>query len=44
MRKLHKTKIDSRNLIKGINTWAVSLVKYLGLFLKWAREELKQMN
>ena len=25
MRKLLKTKLSSRNLIKGINTWAVSL-------------------
>ena len=34
----------SRNLIKGINTWAVSLVRYSGPFLKWTREELKQMD
>ena len=32
------------NLIKGINTWAVSLVRYSGPFLKWTREELKQMD
>ena len=25
-RKLHETKLTSRNLIKGINTWAVDLV------------------
>ena len=30
--------------IKEINTWAVSLVRYLGLFLKWTREDLQQMN
>ena len=36
-RKLLKTKLSSRNLIKGINAWAV-------LFLKWSREELKQMD
>ena len=33
-RKLHETKLSSRNLIKGINTWAVSLVRYSGPFLK----------
>ena len=44
MRKLLKTKLNSRNLIKGINTWAVPLVKYLGPFSKWTKEELKQMN
>ena len=43
-RKLLETKLSCRNLIKGINTWAVPLVRYLGPFLKWTREELKQMD
>ena len=43
-RKLLETKLWSRNLIKGINTWAVPLVRYSGPFLKWAREEFKQMD
>ena len=43
-RKLFETKLNSRNLIKGINTWAVPLVRYSGPFLKWTREELKQMD
>ena len=43
-RKLLETKLSSRNLIKGINTWAVSLVRYSGPFLKWTRDELKQMD
>ena len=43
-RKLFESKLYSRNLIKGINTWAVSLVRYSGPFLKWTREELKQMD
>ena len=43
-RKLLETKLSVRNPIKGINTWAVSLVRYLGLLLKWTREELKQMS
>ena len=43
-RKLHETKLSSRNLIKGINTWAVSLVRYSGPFLKWTRDELRQMD
>ena len=33
-RKLPETKLSSRNLIKGINTWAVSNVRYTGPFLK----------
>ena len=43
-RKLLETKLYCRNLIKGGNTWDVPLVRYSGLFLKWAREELQQMD
>ena len=34
----------AETIIKGINTWAVTLVRYSGPFLKWTREELKQMD
>ena len=40
-RKLLKTKLNSRNLIKGINTWAVPHVRYSGPFRKWTRDELQ---
>ena len=43
-RELLETKLSSRNLIKRINTWAVPLVRYSGPFLKWTREELRQMD
>ena len=43
-RKILETKLSSRNLFKGINTWAISRVRYSGPFLKWTREELKQMD
>ena len=43
-RELLETKLSSRNLIKEINTWAVPLVRYSGLFLKCAREELSQIE
>ena len=36
-RKLLETKLCSRNLMKGINTWGVPLVRYSGPFLKWTR-------
>ena len=42
--KLLETKLCSRNFIKRINTWTVLLEKYSGLFFKWTREELKQMD
>ena len=44
IRKLFQTKHSSRNLIKGIKTWAVPLVRYSRPFLKWTRDELKQMD
>ena len=37
--KLLETKLSSRNVFKGINTVALSLVRYSGPFLKWTREE-----
>ena len=43
-RKLLETKLNSRNLIKWTNTWAVPLVRYSGLFLTWTREEFRQMD
>ena len=43
-RKLLETKLSSRSLIKGINSWAVPLVRYSGPFLKWIRDELKQTD
>ena len=43
-RKLLETKLSCRNLIKGINTKALSLVRYSGPFLKLTRDILKQMD
>ena len=43
-RKLLETKLNSRNLIKGINTWAVPIIRYSGPFLKWTKEELRQID
>ena len=34
LRKLLETYLYSRNLINGINTWVVPLVRYSGLFLR----------
>ena len=43
-KKLLKIKLFCRNLIKGINTWVVLLIRYSGPFLKWTREEIKQID
>ena len=38
-RKLLETKLSSRNFTKGINTWAVTLVRYSVPFLKLSRDD-----
>ena len=43
-RKLLETKLYGRNLMKGINTSTVPLVRYSGPFLKWTREDPKQIE
>ena len=43
-RKLLETKPNCRNLIKGKKTWTLPLVRYSGPFLKWTKDELKQME
>ena len=42
--KLLETKLCNRNLLKEINICAVPLVRYSGPFLKWTREELRQID
>ena len=44
IRNLLKKKLCGRNLIKGISTRTVLLVRYSGPFLKWTREGLKQLD
>ena len=39
-----KKKLDGRNLLNVINTWAVSFVRYSGPFSKWTREDFKEMG
>ena len=43
-RKLLERKLSSRNLIKGLNTWVVPLVRYSRPFRKWTRDELRPMD
>ena len=43
-KKLLETKFSRRNLIKRINIWAIPLVRYSRPFLKWTREDIKQMG
>ena len=44
IRKILETKLGGENVIKGINTWAISLLRYSAAFLDWTKEELKQLD
>ena len=39
VRKVLETKLNGENMIKGINIWAVSLIRYSAAFLDWTKEE-----
>ena len=40
LRKVLKLKLNGRNLVRGVNTWAVSLVRYSAAFVSWRKGEL----
>ena len=44
VRKILETKLNGGNLIKGINTWAVSLLRYSAAFLDWTKFEMEQLD
>ena len=44
IRKILETKLGGENVIKGINTWAISLLRYSAAFLDWTKEELQQLD
>lgn len=44
VRKLLKSKLNGGNVIKAINTWAVSLLRYSAPFVDWTKEELSEID
>ena len=44
VRKILETELNAGNLIKGINTWAVSLLRYSAAFLDWTKFEMEQLD
>ena len=44
MRNTLETKLNGRNIIAGINTWTISLLRYSAAFLDWTGVELEQMD
>ena len=44
VRKVLETKLNGDNMIKGINIWAVSLLRYSAGFIDWNCGELTQLD
>ena len=39
-----KSKLNGGHVIKGINTWGVSILRYSAAFIDWTKEELKELD
>ena len=44
IRKVLKSKLTGGNLVHGINTWAVSLLRYSAAFVSWRKSELQAID
>lgn len=44
LRLILKSKLNGRNMIMGINMWAVGVVRYGGGIIDWRQDELQKMD
>ena len=44
LRKVLKSKLNGGNLVPGVNTWAVSLIRYSAAFFSWRKSELQDID
>ena len=44
IRKVLKSKLNGGNLVRGVNTWAVSLLRYSAVFVSWRKSELQAID
>ena len=44
LRKVLKSKLNGGNLVRGVNTWAVSLLRYSAAFVSWRKSELQAIG
>ena len=44
LRKVLKSKLNCGNLVCGVNTWAVSLIRYSAAFASWRKSELHTID
>ena len=44
LRKVLKSRLNGRNLVCGVNTWSVSLLRYSVVFVSWRKSELHTID
>ena len=44
LRKLLKSKLNGGNLVCGVNSWAVSLLRYSAAFVSWRKSKLQAID
>ena len=44
LRKVLKSKLNGGNLVRGVNTWAVSLLIYSAAFVSWRKSEFQVID
>ena len=44
LKKVLKSKLNGENLVRGVNTWAVSLIRYSAAFVSWRKSELQAID
>ena len=44
LRKVLKSKLNGGNLVRGVNTWVASLLRYSAAFVRWRKSELEAID
>ena len=44
LRKALKSKLNGRNFVRGVYTWAISLLRFLAAFVSWRKSELQAFD
>ena len=44
LRKVLKSKLNGRNLVCGVNTWAVFLLRYSAALVTWRKSEMQAID
>ena len=44
LRKVLMSKLNGGDLVRGVNTWAVSLLRYSAAFVSWKKSELQAID